>query len=288
MRQRVITGILFTLGVCAFFIPAYWLPVIALIFSLLVSGFVIFELIKALRDGTFSPSLLLVLIGTVIAFALFIICYAFSLQLAVALSFYLLVIGSYCVACGIIVPIFRKHDDFALQNGLISAGIVFYVTFPLYCFCCTIMLIENGWFYGIIGLFAPWVSDVFAYFSGVTLGKHKIIEHISPKKTWEGCIGGALGCAIAVMLYSIIVIYRLDGMTINPVLFCVITFITGFVISVMSQLGDWFASVIKRRCGIKDYGKILPGHGGMLDRFDSAFFTLPVGLLLALAAVHFF
>ena len=77
-------------------------------------------------------------------------------------------------------------------------------------------------------------------------------------------------------------------MTINPVLFCVITFITGFVISVMSQLGDWFASVIKRRCGIKDYGKILPGHGGMLDRFDSAFFTLPVGLLLALAAVHFF
>ena len=258
MRQRVITGILFTLGVCAFFIPAYWLPVIALIFSLLVSGFVIFELIKALRDGTFSPSLLLVLIGTVIAFALFIVCYAFSLQLAVALSFYLLVIGSYCVACGIIVPIFRKHDDFAL------------------------------WFYGIIGLFAPWVSDVFAYFSGVTLGKHKIIEHISPKKTWEGCIGGALGCAIAVMLYSIIVIYRLDGMTINPVLFCVITFITGFVISVMSQLGDWFASVIKRRCGIKDYGKILPGHGGMLDRFDSAFFTLPVGLLLALAAVHFF
>ena len=195
MRQRVITGILFTLGVCAFFIPAYWLPVIALIFSLLVSGFVIFELIKALRDGTFSPSLLLVLIGTVIAFALFIICYAFSLQLAVALSFYLLVIGSYCVACGIIVPIFRKHDDFALQNGLISAGIVFYVTFPLYCFCCTMMLIENGWFYGIIGLFAPWVSDVFAYFSGVTLGKHKIIEHISPKKTWEGCIGGALGCA---------------------------------------------------------------------------------------------
>jgi phosphatidate cytidylyltransferase len=90
------------------------------------------------------------------------------------------------------------------------------------------------------------------------------------------------------MLYSIIVIYRLDAMTINPVLFCVITFITGFVVSVMSQLGDWFASVIKRRVGIKDYGKILPGHGGMLDRFDSAFFTLPIGLLLGLAAVNFF
>ena len=288
MRQRVITGILFTLGVCAFYIPAYWLPVIALVFSLLVSGFVIFELIKALRDGTFSPSLILVLIGTILAFVLFVICYAFTLPLDTALAFYLLVVGSYCVACGIIVPIFRKHDDFALQNGLISAGVVFYVSFPLYCFCCTMMLIENGWFYGIIGLFAPWVSDVFAYFSGVTLGKHKIIEHISPKKTWKGCIGGALGCALAVMLYSIIVIYSVDGMTINPVLFCVITFITGFVVSVMSQLGDWFASVIKRRVGIKDYGKILPGHGGMLDRFDSAFFTLPIGLLLALAAVNFF
>ncbi len=288
MRQRIITGILFTLGVCAFFIPAYWVPAIALVFSILVSGFVMYELIKALRDGTFSPSVLLVLIGAVLAFLLMLICYVFKLPLDTALAFYLVVVGSYCVACGIIVPIVRKHDDFALQNGLISAGVVFYVTFPLYCFCCTMMLIENGGFYGIIGLFAPWVSDVFAYFSGVTLGKHKIVEHISPKKTWEGCIGGALGCALAVMLYSIIVIYSIDGITISPVLFCIFTFITGFVVSIMSQLGDWFASVIKRRCGIKDYGKILPGHGGMLDRFDSAFFTLPIGLLLALAAVNFF
>ena len=77
-------------------------------------------------------------------------------------------------------------------------------------------------------------------------------------------------------------------MTISPVLFCLITFVTGFVVSVMSQLGDWFASVIKRRCGIKDYGKILPGHEGMLDRLDSAFFTLPVGRILALATVNFF
>ncbi len=288
MRQRVITGILFTLGVVAFYIPAYWLPVVALVFSVLVSGFVIYELIKALRDGTFSPSVILVLIGTLLAFILVIVFYALGLSLDTALAFYLLVVGSYCVACGIIVPVMRRHDDFALQNGLISAGVVFYVTFPLYCFCCTMMLIENGWFYGIIGLFAPWISDVFAYFSGVTLGKHKIVEHISPKKTWEGCIGGALGCALAVMLYSIIVIYRIDNMTISPVLFCLITFVTGFVVSVMSQLGDWFASVIKRRCGIKDYGKILPGHGGMLDRFDSAFFTLPVGLILALATVNFF
>ena len=131
MRQRIITGILFTLGVCAFFIPAYWLPVIALVFSFIVSGFVIYELIKALRAGTFSPSVILVLIGTVLAFVLFIICYAFKLPLDTALAFYLVVVGSYGVACGIIVPIFRVHDDFALQNGLISAGVVFYVTFPL-------------------------------------------------------------------------------------------------------------------------------------------------------------
>lgn len=90
------------------------------------------------------------------------------------------------------------------------------------------------------------------------------------------------------MIYSVLVIKRVDSLNIMIVPFCAVTFFIGFLISVMSQLGDWFASVIKRRVGIKDYGNIFPGHGGMMDRFDSAFFTLPVGVLLALIAINFF
>ena len=89
------------------------------------------------------------------------------------------------------------------------------------------------------------------------------------------------------MLYFDIVIYNVAGITMNLFLFSLLSFVLGFVMSVMSQLGDWLASLIKRRVGIKDYGDIFPGHGGMLDRFDSAFFTIPTGVLLALIAVFF-
>ena len=74
----------------------------------------------------------------------------------------------------------------------------------------------------------------------------------------------------------------------NIVTYGIIMFLLGILISVMSQLGDWFCSVIKRRTGIKDFSNLFPGHGGMLDRFDSAFFTLPTALLLALIAYNLF
>jgi CDP-diglyceride synthetase len=148
------------------------------------------------------------------------------------------------------------------------------------------MLTDKGWFYMVPALFAAWVSDTCAYFVGVTLGKHKIVPHLSPKKTWEGCIGGALGCAAVVMLYFIILFsFKVTTLTVNVGIFSLLSFVLGFIMSVMSQLGDWLASLIKRMCGIKDYGNLFPGHGGMLDRFDSAFFTIPMGVLLALIVV---
>ena len=150
------------------------------------------------------------------------------------------------------------------------------------------ILVPHGWYYMVFGLFASWISDVCAYFVGVTMGKHKIVPHISPKKTWEGCVGGAIGCALIVMLYFDFVVYPLDELKINIILFSVIMFVIGFLISCLSQIGDWLASLVKRKVGIKDYGNIFPGHGGMMDRFDSSFFTIPTGLLTALIALLFF
>lgn len=288
MKQRIITGIFFTIGVLLFVVPSLWWPLIIVLFALLVGGFAILELYSAFKAGGNRPSLALMIFGGIVAPTIAVLAYFVKMGIFEALSFYLIITGLVCLATCVIPSIIHKDSAGHLKDGVITAAAIFYVTFPLFCLMAGMLLVPNGWYYMVCGLFASWVSDVCAYFVGVTMGKHKIVPHISPKKTWEGCVGGAVGCAVIVMLYFDLVVYKLDNLTINMVAFSVITFVLGFIISAMSQIGDWLASLIKRKVGIKDYGKIFPGHGGMLDRFDSAFFTLPVGLLIALFAILFF
>ncbi len=127
---------------------------------------------------------------------------------------------------------------------------------------------ENGNYYIWFVFGGAWVTDIFAYLVGVTLGKHKFSE-ISPKKSIEGCIGGIIGCLVFFVGYS----YYLNsiGMELNYILMGIL----GIVTSVIAQIGDFTASSIKRFCEIKDYGNIMPGHGGVLDRFDSILFIAP-------------
>ncbi|SCW26437.1 phosphatidate cytidylyltransferase [Ruminococcaceae bacterium YRB3002] len=288
MKQRVITGILFTVGIVAFILPSLWWPLITVIFACLVGGVSIYELNKAFRTGGMRPNLPLMIIGGLISPLLAVTSYFCKWSIMEALSMYLLITGTVCLASCVIPSIIHTEGDGLLKDGVITAAVIFYCTFPLYCLMTGMLLVPNGWYYMVCGLCASWISDTFAYFVGVTIGKHKIVPHISPKKTWEGCIGGAVGCAVVVMLYFDLVVYKLDNLNVNIILFSVITFVLGFAISAMSQIGDWLASLIKRRVGIKDYGNIFPGHGGMLDRFDSAFFTLPLGMMIAIFAQLFF
>lgn len=117
-------------------------------------------------------------------------------------------------------------------------------------------------------LFATWASDTFAYFAGVAFGKHKIVPHISPNKTAEGYIGGFIGCIVTGFLFAFIVgIPYSMGVSV------------GIIAGVLAPLGDLFESKLKRTCGVKDSGALLPGHGGVLDRFDSLFFTAPAVLV---------
>jgi len=291
MKQRTITGVIFALLFTAFFLPAYWFPITAVLMSLVVGSFVIYELIKALKYGGYDPSTALIVSGCALSVLVLTGGYFLSLSAESCLALYSMVIGMFSVACGILIPVARKNDAKALENGIATGGTIFYVTFPLFCLDCAMLFLPegcNGWYYMLIGLVAPWVSDIFAYLTGVAFGKHKIVPHISPKKSWEGCIGGAFFCAVGVMLYSCLIIHKVDNIEMNIIAFGCLTFFMGLLVSVMSQLGDWFASVIKRHVGIKDYGSIFPGHGGMLDRFDSAFFTMPIGLLLAVIANNIF
>lgn len=132
----------------------------------------------------------------------------------------------------------------------------------------------------ILTLLIPWMSDTGAYFTGVLFGKHKMAPVISPKKTWEGFFGGwvfSIGCAA---LYAVICnwIYNSQGLYYDPLEYAILA----LVLAPLSVLGDLLASLIKRRCGIKDYGNIMPGHGGVMDRFDSVIFIAPLVCLLAL------
>ena len=284
MRQRVITGIIFTLAVLAFVIPSLWFSPLMLVFGIIVGSVSMYELVKAFTVGGYKPNSFLIAIGGVISIIIALVSFFQGTGIIVALALYLLIVVPYCLACVILPSVIDQENH--LTNGAITAMIVLYVTFPLFCLSVLSMLAPNGWFYMVPALFGAWVSDVCAYFVGVTLGKHKIVPHLSPKKTWEGCIGGAVGCAFVIMIYfGVLYYYDLSDYTVNVAVVCSLAFILGFAMSVMSQLGDWLASLIKRMCGIKDYGNLFPGHGGMLDRFDSAFFTIPMGVLLAIFAV---
>ncbi len=115
--------------------------------------------------------------------------------------------------------------------------------------------------------------DTGAYFTGYFLGKHKLCPALSPKKTIEGSVGGVITATVLSVLYGLWInrYYPLDG--VNVLLLCGLT---GFFGSFLAQIGDLAASSIKRQTGIKDYGNLMPGHGGVLDRFDSVILTAPV------------
>ncbi|MDR1801286.1 MAG: phosphatidate cytidylyltransferase [Lachnospiraceae bacterium] len=138
---------------------------------------------------------------------------------------------------------------------------------------------DFGGYLVILIFIGAWGSDTFAYCVGMLLGKHRLAPVLSPKKSIEGAIGGVMGAAILGYVYALLFASHITDLNVNdkPWLFAVIC--AGA--SIISQIGDLAASGIKRNSEIKDFGKLIPGHGGILDRFDSVIFTAPVVYLLA-------
>ena len=152
-----------------------------------------------------------------------------------------------------------------------------YIVCGFSCLIATRDLKEHGLFFLIMIVVVAFATDIFAYFSGMLFGRRKLIPEVSPKKTVEGAIGGTLSAAAFV---GCGVLYARWFDTARPHILSL--FLCGAAISVVAQIGDLIASFIKRECGIKDYGKIFPGHGGIMDRFDSVIFTAPIIYYLAL------
>ncbi|MEA4922518.1 MAG: phosphatidate cytidylyltransferase [Eubacteriaceae bacterium] len=152
-----------------------------------------------------------------------------------------------------------------LEDSLATLVGILYVVF----FSFHVTLVDRTGDTGILVwlvIFGAFATDVMAYFTGVAFGKHKLCPKISPKKTIEGSIGGILGSIIICGLFGWFFARE----------YFIHCIIIGALCGVVSQFGDLTASIFKRKMGIKDYGNLIPGHGGILDRFDSVLFTAPL------------
>ena len=192
-----------------------------------------------------------------------------------------------------------------VRNGTISyqkaSGLLMFSGIVIFCFYSFIRLKEllpveqygyDAVFFILLILCFAWGGDTCAYFAGRAFGKHKLCPVVSPKKTVEGAIGGVLGTmafgVIITLVYSVAA-NRMEAFTRSNigVSMYVIIALLACVAAVLGIYGDLFASVVKRQCGIKDYGTIFPGHGGILDRFDSVMFIAPFVTMVITAVFYY-
>ena len=172
---------------------------------------------------------------------------------------------------------FGRENAVAFQD--VCAVLLGGVAIPLAMSCLLrLRLMEFGGGLVLMPLVAAFMSDSAALFTGMACGKHKLAPKASPKKTVEGAVGGLVGGIVGMVLFRIVFFFvTVQALSIG---WCMVI---GLVGAFMGQLGDLSFSVIKRQCGIKDYGRLLPGHGGVLDRFDSVIFAAPVVWMIACA-----
>ncbi len=280
MRTRIITAVVAI--TCIF--PFFWFSdpignthLLNFLFPLLFAAISLVSVYEALRclslHKTFAVSVPLLAVG--FAFPL-LARVLYDARAAFVRAALLTALFAAVYLFGVLIFVYGK-----IPAGKIALAYMlsFYVTGAN---ACVVLLRDTpgiGRFLFLIPFIFGWVTDTFAYFSGRLFGKHKLSPLVSPKKTVEGAIGGIIFCALTTVLYGFIIQKAFGAMPNYPVLI-----FGGLAISVVSQIGDLALSAIKREYGIKDFGKMLPGHGGLLDRFDS---SMAVTVLVTVISAFF-
>ncbi|HWQ50850.1 MAG TPA: phosphatidate cytidylyltransferase [Terriglobales bacterium] len=180
-----------------------------------------------------------------------------------------------------VIVLYILHFDAMKLANAVHCG-AFSVMLPVFIGAAVMSRqLENGLYYLVLTFVGVWVSDTMAQVSGKLFGKHKLGSAVSPNKTVEGCVGSVV-CTAAVFAAAGFVINTRFGLAVS---YTVITAL-GVLVSIVAQFGDLLASAVKRAYGVKDYSRLIPGHGGMYDRFDS--FALVAPLIYFVASLSGF
>ncbi|MBQ5320462.1 MAG: phosphatidate cytidylyltransferase [Oscillospiraceae bacterium] len=228
----------------------------------IISLIAVFELLKS--TGIWKHKVLS-LISLIYAAYIPFICYS------EAQNFFLPITFLFVVA--LFITFLIKHKEVKFSD--ISGSFFFALLYPFSFACLNLIGSASpnfSVFYLLLAFAAAWISDTGAYFTGLAIGKHKLCPEISPKKTIEGAVGGLVSAIISYLLIAAIFSAIYPDIKVNYIILIIIAPIA----SILGMIGDLSASVIKREYGIKDYGNIMPGHGGVMDRFDSILFVLPL------------
>lgn len=262
MKQRTVSALLALPILFLILFSQNYMLIGGVLLLLSLTG--MYELYSSFKDTEHSLDKPFWFLGYASAIALYIermFLYKNYILIILACSIFLI------IACGMFT-----YNKKTLSNIAITVLSIFYIP----CFFRVIYNIyfTSPWLVGYVFLIA-FGSDTCAYFVGVLFGKRKITPVLSPNKSLEGFIGGMLGCVLIVLLYTV-ALSKFNLIKFDYTIIYIVKFaIFGFMGAIVSQIGDLLASSIKRTNGIKDYGNIMPGHGGVLDRFDSILLVAP-------------
>ena len=275
MKTRVISGVIIVVFLIAVFAINGVFPPILNIAAAFISLMSVHELISAVGLG----KKYMLLIPSII--------FAVAVPFAGMLSIDKFVLSGIYVL-SLFVGIIFAYKQISFKDLAMVCSMTLIMPNALSCIVSARDLSpEFGLFYAVIAVLTAWIPDTGAYFVGTLFGKHKLCPEISPKKTVEGFVGGIVCNGIIMMLLGLVwnLIFFGGAAKLNFIALLII----GLGGAVISVIGDLSFSIIKRNENIKDFGKLIPGHGGILDRFDSVIFTAPyvyfiLSLLPAFAA----
>lgn len=269
MKVRIISALVGTVILLAvLFCPWTW------VFTLVVAALAAVAVYELLHNTGAVSSRLLTVGGMVFAVAAVLLCADVNLRAAWWLLALLAVYGTF------VLTVWRlcRHEVTAQEAGK-ALLFALYVTIGFGALAAIRVIPLLGLPYLLLALVIPWMNDTGAYFVGTFFGKHKMAPVISPKKSWEGFFGGWIISIGLTAVYGVICNALLSPIRspIGPQLVSIVLFaILAAVLAPLSVAGDLLASLIKRQSGIKDYGHIMPGHGGVMDRFDSVIMIAPL------------
>ena len=261
-KTRLLSGIVLVIAALVLIITG---GDVLLVSTLLISWIGMFELYRIFHIEKSAPG--------IVGYAAAAVYYA-NLRFGFLPDLMMLVLGLLIVLMFVYVFTYPKYQTEQLLAAFFG---VFYVAVMLSFVYRTRMLPMGTYTVWLIFL-CSWGCDTCAYCVGVLIGKHKMAPKLSPKKSIEGAVGGVVGAALLAVIYGF-VFKDAMGCTTQTIWFMAGICAVGALIS---MVGDLTASAIKRNYEIKDYGKLIPGHGGILDRFDSVIFTAPIIFYLAL------